>query len=278
MTRQVVRDLSWLQQHGYCQDHIKPGKSTIPQAGRGAFAVRKLPAGTIVGYSPLIHIGIHGRDIFAVEIPNGDGTMRKQYDLIINYSFGHRNSTVLLTPYGGMVNYINHASERTNQKPNVRVRWPNKELVAHKPWYLHRSPYDLKNTIEKIGLAFEYVALTDIAEGEEVFMDYGVEWENAWDEHVRTYTSLNPSYDNHYIHTSEWIETTFRTNEELVKNPYPPNFEMVCVESYTSRESAPPTEPGSSPVENGQGEYTPTILLCLGSSHRHNDECNNLYS
>jgi hypothetical protein len=87
--------------------------------------------------------------------------------LIINYSFGHRNSTVLLTPYGGMVNYINHQKQRAN----VKVRWPNGEKVAHKPsWLTEKTPESLKHTIEKIGLSFEYVALRDIEEGEEVFM------------------------------------------------------------------------------------------------------------
>jgi hypothetical protein len=73
----------------------------------------------------------------------------------------------MLTPYGGMVNYINHHKE----KANVKVRWPTGEKVAHKPWWLtDKTPEDIKYTLEKIGLSFEYVALRDIEEGEEVFM------------------------------------------------------------------------------------------------------------
>jgi hypothetical protein len=87
--------------------------------------------------------------------------------LIINYSFGHRNSTVMLTPYGGMVNYINHHKQKTN----VKIRWTDGERVAHKPsWLTDKTPEDLKYTLEKIGLSFEYVATRDILEGEEVFM------------------------------------------------------------------------------------------------------------
>jgi len=168
--QQSVRTIDWLNERGYCQDHLKPGLSTIPQAGRGAFASRNLPKGTVVGYSPLIHMGVHGRELYWVdyEYEDEDGTKkkRKQYDLIINYSFGHNNSTVLLTPYGGMINYINHSRERAN----VRVRWPDRELVAHKPEWLHFSPEKLRDTVEKIGLSFEYVALRDIKEGEEVLM------------------------------------------------------------------------------------------------------------
>ena len=69
----------------------------------------------------------------------------------------------------GMVNYINHNSK----SPNVKVRWPDKELIAHKPEWLHKDADFLRHTIQKIGLSFEYVALRDIAEGEEIFMDYG---------------------------------------------------------------------------------------------------------
>ena len=65
------------------------------------------------------------------------------------------------------MNYINHHK----QKANVKIRWPEGEKVAHKPWWLTtKTPEDLKYTVEKIGLSFEYVALRDIAEGEEVFM------------------------------------------------------------------------------------------------------------
>jgi hypothetical protein len=63
-----------------------------------------------------------------------------------------------------MVNYINHDSKN----PNVKVKWPEKELIAHKPEWLKKDPDFLRNTIEKIGLSFEYVALMDIKEGDEV--------------------------------------------------------------------------------------------------------------
>ena len=45
--------LEFLKEHGKCQDHIRPDISTIPNAGRGAFATRDLPKGTVVGYAPI---------------------------------------------------------------------------------------------------------------------------------------------------------------------------------------------------------------------------------
>jgi hypothetical protein len=218
------RTPEWLQEYGKCQDHLKPGRSTISQAGRGAFAARNLPKGTVVGYSPLVHIG-NARDILSIEYQTG----RENYtieDLIINYSFGHPNSTLLLTPYGAMVNYINHHRELAN----VKVQWPVKELVAHKPHWLEKDVEFLSNVHEKIGLSFDYVALRDLKEGEEIFLDYGDEWIEAWETHVANWKPVpNAEF---YVHSSEWTEPALRTLEELSENPYPPNLHTLCKESY----------------------------------------------
>lgn len=51
-----IRDVSWLEENGQCMDNIKVGKSSIPDAGRGAFANRFIPKGGLVAPAPLIHI------------------------------------------------------------------------------------------------------------------------------------------------------------------------------------------------------------------------------
>ena len=198
--------LEFLEKEGKCQDHIRPGISTIPHAGRGAFAARDLPKGTVVGYSPLIHIAVRGEQILEV-VYNGEShhgmdrfefrdvshdeeedldeliesasnykNRYKKQDLVLNYSFGHRNSTLLLTPYGAMVNYINHKSANDGDGPNVRVQWPERDFVAHKQEWLSKDLNFLRDSTDKIGLSFDYVALRDIKEGEEILMDYGDEW------------------------------------------------------------------------------------------------------
>ena len=227
--KQSMQSIEWLNEWGYCQDHIKPAPSTIPQAGRGAFATRDLPEGTVVGYAPLIHIGTYGREIFDISYENVGGVEeeRHMYDLVINYSFGHKNSSVVLTPYGGMVNYINHAS---GDKANVKVHWPDRTLVAHKPEWLKENPEYLRDTIEKIGLSFEYVALRDIKEGEEVFMDYGPAWEAAWDEHVKNWKPIEGSKE--YVYSKDYEIDYLRTFDELGDNPYPSNLQTMCIESY----------------------------------------------
>ena len=47
---------------------------------------------------------------------------------------------MLLLQYGAMVNYINHGGKK---KANVRIQWPDKELIAHKPYYLDRTPEEI---------------------------------------------------------------------------------------------------------------------------------------
>ena len=51
-----IRSLEWLEEHGQCMDNIRDGISTIPHAGRGAFANRFIPQGGLVAPAPLIHL------------------------------------------------------------------------------------------------------------------------------------------------------------------------------------------------------------------------------
>jgi len=229
---QGMRSIEWLQQYGKCQDHIKPGISTIPNAGRGAFASRDLPQGSIVGYAPLIHIGEAGNDL--LQFTYSSPTTNQKYtkpELVINYSFSHPNSTLILTPYGAGVNYINHASG--GRKPNVRVQWPKEESIAHKPEWLKENVRYLRDTTGKIGLSFDYVALRDIAKGEELFMDYGAEWEAAWNQHVSQF--VPPKDASTYVHSSQYALEHLKTLQELEQNPYPPNLHTLCRPTYTQR-------------------------------------------
>lgn len=80
--------------------------------------------------------------------------------------------------------------------------------------------------------------------GEEIFMDYGPEWEKAWEEHVKNWKPVEGAED--YVHSSKWEETYLRTFEELETNPYPSNLQTMCIESY-GRD------------ENGDFEFVPVL-------------------
>jgi len=256
--------LEFLQKEGSCQDHIRPDISTVPHAGRGGFASRDLPKGTIVGYSPLVPIALRGEQITQVtyngeskhgldrfEFRGMDASEDKHYeeyveeamehdnrytkpDLVINYTFGHRKSTLLLTPYGGMVNYINHKSAKDGDGPNVKVEWPKREMIAHKPDWISKPFDEILHTTDKIGLSFNYVALRDIKEGEEIFLDYGDEWDAAWKEHVANW--VPPEDAEGYVHSTKFETKYLRTLEELAEEEYPWNLHTLCTEMYAKRD------------------------------------------
>ena len=63
-------------------------------------------------------------------------------------------------------------------------------------------------------------------------MDYGQEWETAWNRHVQEWVPSTLNDD--YVHSSQYNASLeyFRTAEELKANPYPSNLQTMCIESY----------------------------------------------
>jgi hypothetical protein len=66
----------------------------------------------------------------------------------------------------------------------VRIEW-NEKLMKNPEWL--SQPVDSWINEIHVGLAFSYVAIRDISPGEEVLLDYGPEWEEAWNRHVNTW-------------------------------------------------------------------------------------------
>ena len=184
-----IRSLEWLEENGSCMDNIKEGVSTIPHAGRGAFANRFIPKGGLVAPMPLIHLG--DRDVLTMYRPKPtkkkgtQDTLRDldqptHHQLLLNYCFGHRDTTLLLCPYGSLTASINHSRDR----PNSRVQWGKKHM-RHPEWL--NQTYLAWYRTNHAGLSFDVVALRDIQEDEEILIDYGLEWETAWQEHVASF-------------------------------------------------------------------------------------------
>jgi hypothetical protein len=87
--------------------------------------------------------------------------------------------------YGMITSLINHSSKN----PNVKIVWSD---IMTNDWR-NLSLAELAGKTYT-GLAFDYIAQTDIAEGDEILLDYGSEWEAAWNEHVQTWEPLEESY------------------------------------------------------------------------------------
>ena len=157
--------------------------------------------------------------------------------LLTNYCFGHPNSTMLLFPYGSGVGYINHHPEDYN----AEVRWARDFGFFHNKEWLNRSLDELKYEW-RTSLMLEYIALRDIEEGEEVLIDYGKEWSDAWEAHTKDW--VPPSADDlageidFYSRQDEGSDKTARkydsshpvlpTQDELVSDPRPESIEQMC--------------------------------------------------
>jgi hypothetical protein len=98
--------------------------------------------------------------------------------LLLNYCLGHDKSTMLLCPYGINTALINH----NHTHPNVELHWSTKHS-RHLEW-LQQPIEEWAPTSTAAGLVMDLVALRDIAEGEEILLDYGRDWEQAWQSHV----------------------------------------------------------------------------------------------
>ena len=189
-----IRSLEWLEEHGSCMDNLKDGVSTLPHAGRGAFANRFIPQGGLVAPMPLIHIGNrHMLTMYEASLQEeDDGSVVRDVNqpvhqqLLLNYCFGHRETTLLLCPYGLLTSLINHSHEQ----PNAYIQWSRN--LRHPEWL--NQTYLAWHRTKHSGLSFDVVAMRDIQEDEEILIDYGLEWETAWKEHVMTFDAPRREY------------------------------------------------------------------------------------
>jgi hypothetical protein len=147
------------------------------------------------------------------------------YQLLLNYCFGHPQSTLLICPYGSGVNYINHNQTMVN----VKIQWAPNGHFNHDSEWLKTSPDDMFWE-HSTKLAMEFVALRDIKEGEEIFLDYGDEWEAKWQKHIEAWQSAPDrreyisSHQMNLIH----VDDSIRTKEEQELDPYPENVAINC--------------------------------------------------
>jgi hypothetical protein len=79
-------------------------------------------------------------------------------------------------------------------------------------------------------LAIDYVASRDIQPGEELFLDYGDDFEKAWNNHVENWNP--PEGSKHYADAATFNtkmkDSILRKQDEQEIDPYPPNLEIRC--------------------------------------------------
>ena len=233
--RHLQQSIELLQETGFCLDNIHPADSKLPNAGRGAFASRDLASGAIVAPVPVVPITKRqALDVSRLKQISQEAFISvESKQLLLNYVLGHPKSSVLLFPYSPLVNLINHAPSSNDDGTfaNVRLQWSS----ASQPPSEQLSLDDLEriNADSKApaGLLMELVALTEIKEGEEIVMDYGRLWEEAWNKHVTGWNAYEKQYAPAYAMDEE--TPIISTQAELQKGqPYPPNVITSCFYRY----------------------------------------------
>jgi hypothetical protein len=222
-----------------CLDNtLKVGASSIRGAGRGLFAKRPVKKGEVLISTPLVPIHRDELELKERIAVNSDGTTSKGKQLILNYCFGHADSELVLLPYGPLVGYLNHPPN--NNKANADIQWHSSPLNEkklsrrqehHHPELLELSAREVSSVHGK-GLLIDIVATQEIAEGEEVFLDYGPEWTRAWKRHVENYETTKPQPSD-YVSALEYAQrfdntTHVRTVAEQLHVPYPTNLQTAC--------------------------------------------------
>jgi len=238
------RNVTWIEENGMCLDNLIPKKSTLAQAGYGAFSQRHIPKGDMIVPAPLLMLTDRSALNMYNLTRNEKGELTRTNDevvgkqMLLNYCFSHSESSIVLCPSTNAI-LLNHCSNRMewggscgSAGPNAEVRWGYSWDSTTKPW--------LNSTTEKLakrlqnderGVSFEVIALRDIDPDEEVFIDYGVEWENAFLEHSANWQppEEGSGFEN-YVPIQQLNEEkgSFRTMSEQKQNPYPDNARTVC--------------------------------------------------
>ena len=126
-----------------------------------------------------------------------------------------------------------HGKHRNHNQSlaNVRIQWAAHGELEHNASLLLENPEQMY-PIASPGLVWDYVATRDIAAGEELFLDYGSAWDEAWQKHVDEWNA-DQSLSETYQSAREWnianANTPLLTQEEQKEAPYPDHFAFRCL-------------------------------------------------
>jgi hypothetical protein len=235
--RELVRELArgvtnqrtpeWIRQNGMCLENLVPKKSTIPDAGWGGFAQYPIKKDEIIVPMPTLHMG--NKDVMRIYDHKDnvlDDPQKHEIgkNMFLNYCFGRPESSMVLCPLTSAV-LVNHCSTRQNNgcEPNAKIQWSSGWDPPSFEWRNVSLP-DLAMHNARV-LSLEMVATKPIAPGEEVFIDYGIEWEEAWKKHVKQWKAPHLPMDfisAKDVNLQQEIpdELISRSLRETVKHPY----------------------------------------------------------
>ena len=214
-TPTAVRSKDWLKQNGMCIDNMYAAQSTISQAGRGAFASRNLKQGQTI--SPMPTIAIHKQ--FLRQFQGEREVIKAQ---AFNYVYGHEKSSIALLPYSPIVNFVNNHEDKS--RVNARIQWSTSPY-HDKSWEAQSAEYIISQ--RRVGLIMDLVATKDIEKDDEIFIDYGKSWDEAWADHIDHWEPSSTSED--YTPIGELnARKELQTEEEQESVPLGSNVNIMC--------------------------------------------------
>ncbi|KAL7486370.1 hypothetical protein ACHAW6_011963 [Cyclotella cf. meneghiniana] len=232
------RSLDWLVENGVCVDNIVGGTSTIPQAGRGAFATRTIKKGGVITTTPVVTLDLDQIKLRkqAIGADGKDYIIHGGFQLIMNYCFGHDESTLIFLPSMPSVSFINHGSK---EDANAAVRWSSSP--HHKSEWLD-SPLALMKQRQNRGLLFDIIATKEIKRGDEILLYYGKGWEDSWKTHIDNWGKKSNFTEMHdipraYDYNQVGKDSMIRTVWEQKIDPYPEHLMTTCF--FVPPESCP---------------------------------------
>lgn len=159
---------------GHCLKDISINQSSIPMAGRGVFANRHFVKGELVSISPVMIL------------PKEHIMREETSSLLLNYCLASDSADLLAFPFG-VAGMCNHGGKRDSTLAMKWHDWSARSSPTHTPASSSASPDMLEGWTAELllnasnaPLYLGYYATRNIAEGEELTVDYGSRWEEEW--------------------------------------------------------------------------------------------------
>jgi len=220
-------------------DHT-PNVAGGEQGGqRGLFAKKKLKKDEILTSSPMIPVHKEemtmDREKYAKLMEDADAhghfqkiDIPKKQQLLLNYMFGHPESSLLWLATAPLLHAANHAPHDDPKiKPNAKVQWHNTDVypgtfkgkpLTRRQQFHHKELLEMETLAVALkhgmGLMMDLVATRDIGENEEILIDYGKAWDDAWKEHDKRWAdAIEAIKKGHTREKLEWKKQRKRERE-----------------------------------------------------------------
>jgi len=167
---------------------------------RGLFAKKTLEKDTILTSTPMIPL--HRQELLMNRTTDSNAddtdTVQRQ-QLLLNYCYGHPESSLLWLPTASLLHAINHAFSSGSEnvvQPNAKLMWHHDEYdedshlqqnLTRRQRFHHLELLEMPSLqvvkAQGMGLMMDLVATRRIEKDEEIIIDYGEQWNTKWISH-----------------------------------------------------------------------------------------------